>query len=206
MKFRALVIALGFCFGVGGAPQALADVARGQLNKLAVRALPVMPWLVVGVTKANMVAAKVQNQKLMVVNGTFAHTGGPLINLASPIDDVFPGETGLRLVSMGFEQDQKLAAVTFLVERGCRDKDLEPLIRRIAARYSAYAAPIRVGDNRGDNGDWYVLFDLGRFTVEIAVPEDSKRARVVFATREIYESMRHADGTADLLLPKLAPN
>lgn len=205
MKFKRAAFILALVLGGGLSAPVMAESARGHLNKMAIRALPVMPWLVLGVTKPQAVSQRLSQQNMPVIEGTFAHTGGPLINTMSIGNDVFPGEVGLRIVSMGFEKDQRLASVTFMVDRGFKDVNLQPLIQRISQRYAGYAAPVRVGDDRGDNGDWYVLFDLGRYTVEIAVPEQSKRARVVFATREIYEQMRQADSTADLLLPHLAP-
>lgn len=205
VKLRSIVLVTGLMFGLCSVTQAQVSTAQGQINKLAVKVLPVMPWLIVGSSKLNQVSARLEQMKVVSISGVFAHTGGPLINAVHPIGDLFPGEEGLRIASLGFEKDNHLVSVVFVVERGFQSKNIEPLIRRMESRYSSMAQPIRVGDDRGDNKDRYVLFDLGRYTVEILIPQHGQRARVIFATREIYEEMKRADRTGDLLLPRLAP-
>ena len=198
----AFVLVFGQPYGVEAAPQGI----QGQMNRLAINALPVFPWLVVGATKEQQVLTYLRSMGVSALPGVFAHTGGPLINVVTFAGEGFAGETGLRIVSMGFEQNNRLASVVFLVDRGYQDKNLDPLLQRMNARYAAHAQPIMVGDTRGESADRYVLYDLGRYTVELAIPEHGQRFKVTFATRKLYEEMKIANGTANLLLPNLAPH
>lgn len=191
-------------------PEVVASRLRGEHNKLIVQALPVLPWLVVGESSANTVKTElVRHDELRIgSSGVSAVTGGPLLNLAERKLRLASGAAsipGLRVLSLNFnpEGEQRLSYVSYMVERGTRDRFVQPMIERLVVAYQNYAKPIRVKDDRGETTDQYILFDLGRYVVEVSLGEGGVFFNVTFATRAIYERIRHANGAADLVLPYL---
>ena len=195
--FLALLVA-------GQAPPAEAASANiaAELAKMANPSLQVFPWLQVGTSRDTDVAGFLGLQNLAVVSGTSAYSGGALMNVVTlGKEDIF-GIKGLHLMSLGFGTDRKLASVVFLVDRGYQGKNIEPLIRKIAERYSSIARPVLVKDDFSEAKDEYILYDLTKFVIEVAIPEGDGRVTVTFATRKVYEDMRKADRT-DFVLRKL---
>ncbi|BCU08452.1 hypothetical protein [Allochromatium tepidum] len=186
----------------GGSPQ----VAQ-ELYKHALTSLPVLPSGVsLGTSTPRSVRPDLQrliDGGAILSEGVSAYTSGALMNVAQTYGDGLAGELGLRLMSLNFGRDQTLALVFFMVQRGWQDQNVEPLIDRLVERYGPYTSPIFVQDGRGENSDRYVLFNLERFIVEIAIPENGSFSQVTLATREVYEMIKKQEGTADLLFPWL---
>lgn len=168
-------------------------------------ALPVFDWLVVGQSTTRSVKPGLENLNGALVDGTFAYTGGRLYNVASLTHSGIEGEGGLRMMSLGFDRARILASVQLIVERGFREEHVESFVSRWSQRYRAYAEPIVLSDPRGDSLDRYVLFDLGRYVAEIRIPQFGTFFQATYATREVYEEMKKADGTGEFLVPLLTP-
>jgi|GEM_PF-3603826 len=182
-----------------------APSAQAEMNKLAIKSLPVFAWLVVGESTSTAVLPKLQQGNLILQEGVFAYDPqGKLINASKPGGPGIEGETGLRIISLGFGKDRRLESVTMMIERGWKDKNVPSLVDRMTTRYGVKAKPMIIRDERGDSADIYMLFDLGRFVVEVSVPEQGSFVTVIFTTRDLYEKMKKADRTDDLLLPHLA--
>lgn len=182
-----------------------APSAQAEMNKLAIKSLPVFAWLVVGESTSTAVLPKLQQGNLILQEGVFAYDPqGKLINASKPGGPGIEGETGLRIMSLGFGKDRRLESVTMMIERGWKDKNVPSLVDRMTTRYGVKAKPMIIRDERGDSADIYMLFDLGRFVVEVSVPEQGSFVTVIFTTRDLYEKMKKADRTDDLLLPHLA--
>ncbi|NVZ11496.1 hypothetical protein HW932_19790 [Allochromatium humboldtianum] len=186
----------------GGSPQ-----VSQEIYKHALTSLPVLPsGISLGTSTTRSVRPDLQRLTdggAILNEGVSAYTSGALLNVGQTYGDGLAGELGLRLMSLNFERDQTLALVFFMVQRGWQDQNVEPLIDRLVERYALYTSPIFVQDGRGDNADRYVLFNLERFIVEIAIPENGSFAQVTLATRERYETIKKQEGTADLLFPWL---
>lgn len=170
-------------------------------SRVLIAAVPVWDWLVVGESTTTSVQPRLQTFKGIVSKGTFAYTGGQLINFGSALG--IENEEDLRLVSLGFDQDRRLVSVTQLYDRGYQDSHVESVIKRLVSRYRAYGEPIAIMDARGEAEDRYILFDLGRYVVSINVPQSGRFVTLKVATFEVYKDMVSADRTADLLLPYL---
>jgi len=182
-----------------------APSAQAEMNKLAIKSLPVFAWLVVGESTSTAVLPKLQQGNLILQEGVFAYDPqGKLINASKPGGPGIEGETGLRIMSLGFGKDRRLESVTMMIERGWKDKNVPSLVDRMTTRYGVKAKPMIIRDERGDSADIYMLFDLGRFVVEVSVPEQGSFVTAIFTTRDLYEKMKKADRTDDLLLPHLA--
>lgn len=184
----------------GGSPQ-----VSQEIYKHALTSLPVLPsGLALGSSTQDSVRSELQpwiDGGAIVNEGVSAYTSGTLLNVAQAYGDGIAGELGLRLMSLNFERDRTLGLVFFMVQRGWQDRNVEPLIDRLVERYSMYTSPILVKDGRGENSDQYILLNMERFIVEIAIPEKGSFAQVTFATREIYEAIKKQEGTSDLLFP-----
>lgn len=207
---RRFVLTLGGALASIASPVLMAGSTQGEFNKLAVKSLPVFGWLIVGESTESSVRPVLQSTLNSGMGAIFNEgeseitQGGSLLSLSQVGGPGIEGEDGLRLLSMAFGRDRKLAWVSWMVERGVRDARVEPLINRMIARYGSQATPITVADTRGEATDFYVLFDMGRFIVEVAVPQHGTFATVLFCTRAIYDILKREEGTDDLLLAKLS--
>lgn len=188
---------------VAVASSALADEGSdtGETERKRVPApyIEVFSWLSVGPGPNNITTHfnRAADDGAMFEEGTFAYTGGGLRN-AGHIRDLF-GQRGLRMISIGYGDDGVAAVRLFVL----RDQ-IEALIRSYTSKFELHSPAIKVADGRGENEDRYVLFDLSwDYVAEIAVPQHGTFCIATFATRDVYEQMRGADGRAELLLPYL---
>lgn len=184
---------------------------RGEANKLQVQAVPVFPWLVVGMTSLQAVRREIGGMSGVgiISEGASAITAGQLLNLSEKpirVESGLMGEPGLRLMSLSFSRggSKTLEHVEWMVDRGPNLRFVEPLIDRLTTRYQDFASPIRVLDQRGDAADVYYLWDLGRYVVEAGISTGGNFVTAVFAKRSNYEMLRKANGMSDLLLPYLS--
>jgi len=212
MKKIAVIMMLAGMMGMGNwgvqaAPleSGATEIGSAGLNKFTLQTLPVFRWLVIGESTTHSVLPKLQQKNLLIEQDTFAYDPqGVLINASKLLGPGIEGDTGLRIMSLGFGKDRRLESVTMLVERGWKDKNVGPLCDRMQARYGAHAHPMVIQDGRGEATDTYTLYDLGRFVVEVAVPQNGSFASVIFATKDLYKKMKRADRTDELLLPRLS--
>ena len=180
-----------------------------DLQRNLIPALPVFPWLSVGETKKVQLLPKLQQiissepAHVMVTSGSSADTGGEFVNLASVSKAGLLGIPGCQIVNIDFAADGKAQLVTWFVDRGWNDKNVQPLIVSLSKRYSAISPPRFLRDSETEATDTTILFDIGRFIVELQVPQHGSLLTVTFTTKTILAQLRTADRTIDVLRPYL---
>lgn len=173
------------------------QMARNQF----VQSIPVLPWLKLAETTLNDVRMPVQQLKsqyegaLLIRDGASAETGGTFITLSTALPHGMLNEPGLQLLTLDFDERQKLQMVVFRVNRGWRDRNLQPLVERMMRRYRNLAEPDFLGDPDSEETDKTVLFDVGRFVIEIRLPQHGTYATATFTTKAILKRLRETDGT-----------
>lgn len=181
----------------------------GRLNdaqKMAMTSLPVMPWLSIKQTHITSAQAKAQTiassaPGTMNEQSDSIVTGGAAITLALGTSKGLFGEKGFRIMSMAFNPGRTLELVTFMFDRGWNDENIKPLLERVKRKYEIYADPELVMDGESEASDRYYIFDIGRFVVELAVPQYGTFIPVYFTTKDTYRRMRMADSTYHLFAP-----
>lgn len=202
MPNHGLLIICGLLFvNLSLCAKTMPDESRNYSGHHPAPYIEVFQWLRVGESKLPAVAPSLQeavNQGAWMEPGTFAYTGGPLRNLGD-MDDIarFPGA---RVLSIGFDRDNLVDAVTVLFMKS----QIETIIAAYTERFAPYAPPLEVFDHRGENRDRYILFELApNYIAEIADNQHGTFASATFATRATYEHMRSAERKGDLLFPYL---
>ena len=180
-----------------------------DIQRRLIPSLPVFSWLSVGETTKTQLLPKLQQiissqqSHVMVTSGESAETGGEFINLASASKVGLMGIPGCQIVSINFATDGKTQLVTWSVDRGWNDKHVQPLIATLTNRYSSISSPIVLRDSESEATDMTILFDIGRFIVELQVPQHGSLLTATFTTKTILTQLRTADRTIDLLRPYL---
>ncbi len=182
--------------------------AQNRAAKELIAGISVLPWLTVGHSTVDSVRGPIQalmnaSPRPWYREGRSEITGGSVMTVSTLAGDGMVGEKGLRILSMVFDPSKRLQLAIFMVQRGWKDANVNPLIQRISNRYSALAAPVRIQDRQSEASDYYVFFDMGRFIVEISIPQSGDLIEVNFTTKEIHARMRMADGTYELFKPYL---
>ncbi len=186
----------------------------GRLNdaqKMAMTSLPVMPWLSIKQTHITSAQAKAQviassTPGVLNQQADSEITGGASITLALGAGNGLLGEKGFRILSMAFTPTGTLELVTFMFDRGWQDANIQPLLERVKRKYEIYADPELVMDGESEASDRYYIFDIGRFVIELSVPQHGSFIPVYFTTKETYRRMRMADSTYPLFEPILEKN
>lgn len=177
-------------------------MAQGAGRHL-VPSIPVFPWLHVGQTTLSEVRGPVQSlmnasPRPWFRDGTSEITGGTYISVSSLAGQGVANEEGLRILTMVFDKSQRAQLAIFVVDKGWKDANVQPLIKRLSQRYASYAKPARLQDGDSDATDYYVFFDIGKFCIEIAVPQHGSNATVHFTTKDLHKQLRIADGSYEL--------
>lgn len=181
-----------------------------RIPKELIPSIPVFPWLKVGETTYD--AAKVVYQRMLTSSsprpwfreGGSEITGGTYMTISELSSKGMLGELGLKVITTVFDVRKKTQMVIFLLDRGWNDANVGPLIARMEERYAQYADPIRIQDDRGESSDYYIIFNMGRFIVEISIPQHGTFLSVHFTTKELHSRIRAADGTYELFAKYLA--
>lgn len=188
---------------------ALASATPKKIPKELIASVPVLPWLTVGVSTQSSIRGPIQSMlsgeppKPWFREGPSEITGGSYMNISRLAGNGMLGETGLRILTIVFDTQKVAQLVIFSVERGWQDANIKPLINRITSRYLHMADPVIIRDGESEATDYFVFFDMGRFVVEIMVPQHGTFLTVNFTTKEIHKRMRLADGTYQLFKPYL---
>lgn len=175
-----------------------------RIPKELIPSVPVFPWLTIGETSYD--AAKAVYQRMLTSSsprpwfreGASEITGGTFMTISELSSKGMAGELGLKVITTVFDTQKKAQMAIFLLDRGWNDANVNPLIARMEGRYTLYADPIRVQDDRGESSDYYIIFDMGRFIVEISIPQHGTFLSVYFTTKELHRKIRIADGTYEL--------
>ncbi len=187
-----------------GQPGGMTDIQRSLIPSL-----PVFSWLSVGETTKAQLMPKLQQvitsqqSHVMVTSGDSAETGGEFVNLASASKAGLMGIPGCQIVNINFGSDGKAQLVTWSVDRGWNDKNVQPLIATLTNRYSAISRPVVLRDSDSEATDTTILFDIGRFIVELQVPQHGSLLTATFTTKSMLAQLRAADRTIDILRPYL---
>ena len=187
----------------GQAPKRTAQSPMNEAQRQMLTTLPVFPWLVLQQSTTSSIQSNVQAlvnsvQGITHTWGGSEITGGETLNINKVLGEGLLGEKDLRILSISFSPSRKLELVTFMVDRGWKNANVQPLIDRISARYAMYASPVKIMDGQSEATDQYFVFDIGRFVIEIAVPQHGTFIPVYFTTKEIHRKMRITDNTYDL--------
>ena len=180
-----------------------------DMQRRLIPSLPVFSWLSVGETTKTDLMPKLQqvisSQKshVMVTSGDSAETGGEFINLASSSKSGLFGILGCQIVNIDFGTDGKAQLVTWSVDRGWNDKNVQPLVATLTNRYSAISSPVVLRDSESEATDTTIFFDIGRFIVELQVPQHGSLLTATFTTKSMLTQLRTADRSIDLLKPYL---
>lgn len=185
-----------------------ASMAQSKPAQHLVAAIPVFPWLLIGQTTLSEMRGPVQamlsaNPRPWYRDGPSEITGGTFLSISTLAGNGVANEDGLRIFTTVFDRNQRAQLVIFVVEKGWKDANVQPLINRMTARYAAYASPVRIQDGDSDATDYYIFFDIGRFCIEITIPQHGTNATVYFTTKEIHRQLRMADRTYELFVPYL---
>ena len=180
-----------------------------ELQKMMITALPVLPWLSLGETRQSEVRAPLQQLisshqgYVMVTDGTSVETGGSFINLATSSKAGLMGIAGCQMLNLDFDGSGKAQLVSLSVDRGWRDKNVAPLVSSLTQRYASITTPVTIRDSESEATDATVLFDIGRFIVEVQLPQHGTLVTVNFTTKALLTRLRIADGTFKTLAPYL---
>lgn len=85
-----------------------------------------------------------------------------------------------------------------MFDRGWKDKNVDGILEHLTAKYRLYNSPVKVMEGQSEATDRYYVFDIGRFIVEYAVPQQGTFTPVYFATKQVHRTMRRADRTEDV--------
>lgn len=205
-------------FGIFAAHQPLAHAqqvngVRGggmtDQQKMLIPSLPVFPWLSIAETKKTQVRSPIQAMitshqgYVMLTDGVSVETGGAFINLATSSKQGLLGIDGCSMINLDFGPDDKAQLVSLSIDRGWRNKTVQPLIASLTSRYAAITPPVFIRDGDSEATDATVLFDIGRFVVEALIPQHGTLLTVNFTTKELLTKLRTADRTIDLIRPYL---
>lgn len=81
-----------------------------------------------------------------------------VVNLASVSKAGLLGIPGCHIVNIDFAADGKAQLVTWFVDRGWNDKNVQPLIVSLSKRYSAISPPRFLRDSETEATDLTILF------------------------------------------------
>lgn len=177
-----------------------AQMARNQF----IQSLPVLPWSSVDETMFSDVQAPIQAMKnqyggaLLVSSGPSAETGGTFINLSSIAKGGLLNEPGLQFITLDFNESRRLQMVTLRFDRGWNDKNIAPLLERMSRRYGNLATPTVLGDPESEARDRVVLFEIGKFVVEVRLPQHGTYVSSTFTSKAILKRLRSIDGTLEI--------
>lgn len=196
----------------GLASMLLPTLVSGQTRRMPkdlIPSIPVFSWLNIGETTMAGVRGPIQSIRHQSPGswyneGSSEITGGTFMTVSDLNSQGMLGEDGLKVLTVVFDVMRKAQLAIFLVERGWNDARVKPLINRITKRYASMGEPVRVDDGASEASDYYVIFDLGRFIIEISIPQHGTFLSVYFTTKEIHERLRMADGTHHIFAPYLS--
>lgn len=196
-------ISIGMLFAIllaSGATQARPTDAQIARNNF-VQSIPVLPWLKLAETTIHEVRTPIQQLKgqyqgaLLIQEGTSAETGGMFINLSMALPQGMLNEPGLQMLTLDFDERKTLQMVVFRINRGWKDRNLTPLVERMTGRYRNLAEPDFLGDADSEATDKTLLFDIGRFAIEVRLPQHGTYATATFTTKTILKRLRTVDST-----------
>ncbi|MGG4053333.1 MULTISPECIES: hypothetical protein [Delftia] len=193
----AMVFAIVLASGATQAKPTDAQIARNNF----VQSIPVLPWLKLAETTIHEVRTPIQQLKsqyqgaLLIQEGTSAETGGMFINLSMALPEGMLNEPGLQMLTLDFDERKILQMVVFRVNRGWKDRNLTPLVERMTGRYRNLAEPDFLGDPDSEATDKTLLFDIGRFAIEVRLPQHGTYATATFTTKTILKRLRTVDST-----------
>jgi hypothetical protein len=193
----AMVFAILLASGATQARPTDAQIARNNF----VQSIPVLPWLKLAETTVHEVRTPIQQLKnqyqgaLLIQEGTSAETGGMFINLSMALPQGMLNEPGLQMLTLDFDERKILQMVVFRINRGWKDRNLTPLVERMTGRYRNLAEPDFLGDPDSEATDKTLLFDIGRFAIEVRLPQHGTYATATFTTKTILKRLRTVDST-----------
>ena len=193
----AMAAALSCASGKLQAKPTEAQIARNSF----VQTIPVLPWLKLAETTIQEVRVPIQQLKtqyqgtLLMQDGTSVETGGTFINLSTALPQGMLNEQGLQMLTLDFDERRRLQMVVFRINRGWKDKNLSPLVDRMVRRYGNLAEPDLMSDSQSEATDRTLLFDIGRFAIEVRLPQHGTYATATFTTKVILKKLRTVDGT-----------
>ena len=196
----AMVFAILLASGATQARPTDAQIARNNF----VQSIPVLPWLKLAETTVHEVRTPIQQLKnqyqgaLLIQEGTSAETGGMFINLSMALPQGMLNEPGLQMLTLDFDERKILQMVVFRVNRGWMDRNLTPLVERMTGRYRNLAEPDFLGDPDSEATDKTLLFDIGRFAIEVRLPQHGTYATATFTTKTILKRLRTVDSTIQI--------
>ncbi|MHC3436494.1 hypothetical protein [Delftia acidovorans] len=196
----AMVFAILLASGATQARPTDAQIARNNF----VQSIPVLPWLKLAETTVHEVRTPIQQLKnqyqgaLLIQEGTSAETGGMFINLSMALPQGMLNEPGLQMLTLDFDERKILQMVVFRVNRGWKDRNLTPLVERMTGRYRNLAEPDFLGDPDSEATDKTLLFDIGRFAIEVRLPQHGTYATATFTTKTILKRLRTVDSTIQI--------
>ena len=178
-------------------------------QKMLIPSLPVLPWMSIAETRMSQVRGPIQQLiashqgSVMVTDGQSVETGGSFINLATASKFGLLGIDGLSMLTLDFDRGGTAQLVAMTINRGWRDKNIGPLIRSLAARYASITEPVTIGDPESEATDRTVLFDIGRFIIEVQIPQHGTFLTTTFTTKALLQRLRTADRSIEILRPYL---
>lgn len=196
----AMVFAILLASGATQARPTDAQIARNNF----VQSIPVLPWLKLAETTVHEVRTPIQQLKnqyqgaLLIQEGTSAETGGMFINLSMALPQGMLNEPGLQMLTLDFDERKILQMVVFRINRGWKDRNLTPLVERMTGRYRNLAEPDFLGDPDSEATDKTLLFDIGRFAIEVRLPQHGTYATATFTTKTILKRLRTVDSTIQI--------
>ncbi|AVO43447.1 hypothetical protein [Simplicispira suum] len=200
---RALCVLASAAYGPVHALAENAQPRKKQLTedeRYLLPALTVNNWLAIDQTSLSDVQSNVQS---IVANtrGATLHTGPSEITHgeALTMSSVAPllGDPWLRVLSIAFNPKNKLELVIFMFQRKPNDANVETIINRLTKKLEFLAPPILIAGTDEEAADRYYIFDIGKFVVELSIPQYSSLIPVYFTTKATHKTMRTADGTYD---------
>lgn len=205
---REIVLALSGFLGFAATLPSTALAAMNKAQKMMITTLPVTPWLELKKSTPREVRAKLQEIVSSLNGASFdadvsSVTNGESLTINRPVGSLLQEEKDLQIISLHFDPHGKLELAMFVFNKGWEEKNIVHIRERLDAKYTQYERGRWVKDTESDNLDRYYIFDIGRFVVELSVPQGGSFLTVNFTTKEIHKKMRSADGTYEIFQPLL---
>ena len=212
---RATLLKLGAVLMMGSpVTSSFAQQARGQqaLRNRMLQSLPVLPWLELGETTLNQVRPIAESMinsnpgKVLVSYADSAETGGTFMSFATASKSGLLDDPTLQIFRIDFDERDRAQMLVMMFDRGWKDKNVQPILERITRKLAPYTAPIPLTDADSEATDKTYLYDIGKFAVELRVPQFGSYVTATFTTKVLLRKLRTLDRSIEMFKSYLDEN
>lgn len=207
MNRRALMLSLlSFPCEYTFAKNGIQNSGLTQEQKMLLQSIPVFNWLSVGLTtrqelgKAMDSFRQIYGAQLFMDMSVSPLTSGQMINLGAVTKTGLLNETGMKVLTVDLDsRNQKVDRVCAYFDKGWRDVNIQAVVNKYIGIYSKYSRPVFISDAESEASDEIIIFEIGKFVVEISLPQSGTLFNLTVTTKYNLRKMRSIDGTLHLI-------